>query len=279
MDYYSILGVAKTATHEEIKKAYRKLAKEHHPDSGGDAEKFKQINEAYSIVGDVKKRQEYDYAPKQSYTGNREYSFNSQDAQAFNEFFKDIFGASAGFHHSQYVQPKNKDLRASISVDLESILTSQRRTLHLKTGRSEKTVEVDIPAGVNNGATIRYKGYGQDILTKAPPGDLVVTIHVKESNHFKRSGADIYSVIKVDAIDAILGTSVEFKNIDGNKISIRVPAGTQYGQTLRIAGKGLPQVNSPTLGNLMLMVEITIPKNITDEQKSLLAQYKDVDIV
>lgn len=271
MDYYTILGVERTATQDEIKRAYRRLAKAHHPDSGGDAEKFKQINEAYSTIGDEQKRREYDRGPRIS---ANDFSFHTQDSQAFQDFFHNIFGASAGFHHSQYAPPRNKDLRATIEVDVESVISAQRRTLHLKTGRSERTVEVDIPAGVNDGATIRYRGFGQDILTQAPPGDLVVTIRVRDTERFRRIGADVHSRIAVDAIDAIVGTTVEFEGIDGSKLNVYVPAGAQHGQMLRLMHRGLPVYNSDQRGHLYLQVTIVIPRGLSDEQKNVLRQLR-----
>lgn len=274
MDYYSVLGVPKTATRDEIKKAYRKLAKEHHPDqTGGNDEMFKKINEAYSIIGDDTKRKNYDYKP--NYNQKNDFSFNSQNAHEFHEFFRDIFGASAGFHHSQYSQPKNKDLRATLNIDLESIFVKQKRTIHLKTGRSEKTVEIDIPIGVNDGAVIRYKGYGQDVLTRVPPGDLYVTIKVINNEKFTRNSSDLYSNIKVDAIDAIIGTEIEFENIDKNKIKVRIPKGSQPGQLLRVSGKGLPKNNDQNnRGDLYLTVNIIIPKDLTESQIKILKELR-----
>ena len=272
MDHYTTLGVSKTASQDEIKRAYRKLAKQHHPDSGGDPEQFKQINHAYSIIGDEVKRKEYDYNP----TDNQSAQYNSQfDNQNIHEFFKDIFGASAGFHHSQYTQPKNKDLRATLNIELNTIFKPQRRTIHLKTGRSEKTVEVDIPAGVNDGATIRYRGYGQDVLTRVPPGDLLVTIRVQNVKGFTRNQNNIHSEIKIDAVDAMLGSNVEFTNLDNSKILVRVPPGAQPGQQLRIAGKGLVNNNSKIVGDLLLNIKISVPKNLSEDQKNLLKQFKN----
>lgn len=270
MDHYTTLGVNKTASQDEIKRAYRKLAKQHHPDSGGDPEQFKRINQAYSIVGDERKRQEYDYSPADDGSATYNADFDNQNV---HEFFRDIFGASAGFHHSQYTQPKNKDLRTAVNVDLDTIVNPQRRTLHLKTGRSERTIEVDIPAGVNDGATIRYRGYGQDVLTRVPPGDLLVTIRVRNVKGFTRNRNDLHSEISVDAVDAMLGTDIEFAHIDGHKLRVRVPDGAQHGQQLRIAGKGLPG-NNNTTGNLLLNIKISIPKNLTEQQKTLLEQFK-----
>ncbi len=272
MDHYTTLGVSKTATQDEIKRAYRQLAKQHHPDSGGDPEQFKKINHAYSIVGDERKRQEYDYAPDDNYTFQTNTQFNNQN---IHDFFRDIFGASAGFHHSQYTQPKNRDLRATLNIDLDTILEPQRRTIHLKTGRSEKTVEVDIPAGVNDGATIRYKGYGQDVLTRIPPGDLIITIRVRNVKGFVRDKNNLHSEITVDAIDAMLGGSVEFVNLDGNKVLVKTPAGVQPGQNLRLPGKGLPdEIKSP--GDLILTVKISIPKNLSETQKNLLKEFRKI---
>lgn len=270
MDHYTTLGVSKTASQAEIKSAYRRLAKQHHPDSGGDPEQFKQINHAYSIIGDERKRKEYDYFPADEDLGNRGAQF---DDAAVHEFFRDMFGASAGFHHSQYAQPKNRDLRATLNIDLDTILAPQKRTIHLKTGRSERTVEVDIPAGVNDGATIRYRGYGQDVLTRVPPGDLVVTLRVHNVRGFARDHNNLHSEITVDAVDAMLGGSVEFDNLDGSRLMVKTPPGVQPGQQLRLSGRGLP-TGSDGSGDLILTIKIAVPKNLTEKQKNLLEQFK-----
>ena len=272
MDHYTTLGVSPTASQDEIKRAYRKLAKQYHPDSGGDPEQFKQINHAYSIIGDEVKRRDYD-RPTNSY-GSSSQDFDSEFDPDVHSFFRDIFGASAGFHHSQYATPKNRDLHTTVTVDLDTIFEPQQRTLHIKSGRSERAVEVSIPAGVNNGATIRYKGFGQDVLTRVPPGDLIVTIRVREVRGFTRSGNNISHTIKVDAIDAMLGGSVEFENLNGSKILVRIPPGTQQDQQLRLAGCGLPSVNGST-GDLYLSVHLTVPVDLNEAQKDLLRQVKN----
>jgi len=266
MDYYTTLGVKKSANASDIKSAYRRLAKQHHPDSGGDPETFKRISEAYSTLIDANKRSEYDYTT----SPNTKVKFTSNDV---HDIFSNIFG-DAGFHHSQYTEPKNKNIKAKIEVSLDSILHDQTRAIHLNAGRSEKTVLVNIPAGINSGATIRYSGYGQDILTRVPPGDLIVTITVNNVPGFERNKADIHSKLKVDAIDAMLGTEILFKHIDGSRINIKVPPGAQPGQTLRISGKGLPGNNM--FGNLMLVIDIVIPKNLTESKRQLLSQYKNL---
>lgn len=270
MDHYTTLGVSQSASQEDIKRAYRTLAKQNHPDNGGDAEDFKRINQAYSIIGDAAKRKSYDQGTAKNTSTN--YNF---DTDNMHDFFRDIFGASAGFHHSQYTQPKNKDLRITLNVTLDSILKPQRKTVHLKTGRSDKTVEVDIPAGVNNGATIRYRGYGQDVLTRAPNGDLVVTIRVHTVKGFDRDGNNLHSKLTVDAVDAMLGTTAEFKNIDGNKVLVKLPVGVQPGQQLRLSGKGLPATQYNTVGDLILTVHISINKNLSEAQKDILEKFKN----
>jgi len=268
MDYYTILGIQKSANASDIKSAYRRLAKQHHPDSGGDPESFKRISEAYTTLIDDNKRAEYDYTPNE-----HEFKFTSRDV---NDIFADIFGATTGFHHSQYSNPTNKNIKAKLEVDLDSIFTEQTRVIHIKRGRSEKTVVVNVPAGVNNGATIRYTGYGQDVLTNAPPGDLLIVITVKDILGFSRSGTDIHSKIYIDAIDAILGVEQMFSNVDGSTMNIKVPAGTQHGQMLRIKNRGLP--GNHKTGNLMLEVNVVIPKKLTKEKQDLLLQYKKLDI-
>ncbi len=270
MDYYRTLGVDQNATQDNIKRAYRKLAKQYHPDNGGDTEKFKQINQAYSIIGDEHKRHQYNQGTATANNTNKNYNHDN-----IHDFFNDIFHSTSGFHHSHYTQPKNKDLRTTLHIDLESVLHPQSKTVHLNTGRSNKTVQVDIPAGVNDGATIRYKGYGQDIRTVVPPGDLLVTILVNPHKKFTRDYNNLHSTIEIDAIDAMLGTSAEFKNIDNSKILVKIPAGAQSGQQLRVTSKGLPNNNTGAIGNLILTIKIKIPRNLNDQQKELLSQIKN----
>jgi DnaJ-class molecular chaperone len=272
MDHYETLGVDKNSTQESIKRAYRQLAKQHHPDNGGDTEKFKQINQAYSIIGDEHKRHQYNQDIASRRSNNNSYNYNHDN---IHDFFNDVFKSSSGFHHSYHTQPKNKDLRTTLHINLESVLHPQSKTVHLNRGRSNKTVQVDIPAGVNDGATIRYKGYGQDVRTVVPPGDLLVTIQVNPHKKFTRDYNNLYSTIEIDAIDAMLGTSAEFKNIDNSKILVKIPAGAQPGQQLRIANKGLPNNNTGIIGNLILTIKIKIPCDLNDQQKELLSQIKD----
>jgi len=263
-DPYQLLGVSRSASADDIKKAYRKLAKQHHPDSGGDAAQFKKISQAYNeILESQHKKQE---------------RYTSADVNDFDDLFSDLFRqAGAGFHHSHY-QQGNKDLTTTIKLELDEVLRDQTRTVNINTGRSQKAVQVEIPAGVNNGATIRYTGYGSDVLTRKPPGDLIVQVQVnhRKQNFERSSQCDIFSTITVDAIDAILGTTIEFCNLSGHTLSIQIPAGVPAQGQLRIRGQGLPKINSDEHGDLYLFVEISVPKNITSEQKQLLEEYRNI---
>lgn len=276
MDYYSTLGVSRSATQEEIKKAFRKKAMEHHPDkSGGDDTVFKQINEAYDTLKDPAKKQAYDNPAQQNRFDTRyTRSWEDGNVESFREFFKDIFGSSAGFHHSQY-NHKNKNIQTVVKVSLESILQPQKKIVHLNTGRSEKTVEINIPAGVEDNTSIKFNGFGQDILTRVPAGDLIVIIKVLDNPRFQRKNNNLYSVIDVDAIGAIIGTDVTFKTLDGSKINVKVPAGCQPSQTLRIKGKGLKTKDQ--VGDLYLTANIIIP-NLSDYQKEVLRSIYNPDL-
>lgn len=269
-DYYQILGVDKTSSADEIKSSYRKLAKQHHPDTGGDPERFKKISEAYSILSDPEKRAEYDNPIRHEFdpfNSGMHWNFNNVD-----EFFK-VFTGAGGFHHSQYSPPKNKNLKMILEIDIESLISTQTRTVNLSTGRNNKTLQVTIPAGINDGAMLRYRGYGQDILTQAPPGDLIIEIKVKNSNRFSRVGNNLLSAIRVDCLDAITGAEMPFKTVYGNDIRVKIPKGTQNGTKLRIPNQGLPDTNGKK-GDQLLEIITTIPTDLNDEQIESIRKIK-----
>lgn len=268
-DPYHILGVSPSSSLDEIKKAYRRLAKTHHPDSGGKEHRFKEISSAYNQILESRSQT----------AQTRQSRYTAEDVDDLNDFFSDLFkqASAAGFHHSQY-QQGNRDITATVTLSLEDIVQDQKRTVNVNTGRSQKTVQVDIPAGVNDGATIRYTGHGSDVLTRKPPGDLIVTIRVNNPlKKFERSSqCDIFSSVTVDAVDAILGTQLEFVGIAGNHMRITVPPGTQNQSQLRIRSQGLPKINSDKCGDLYLFVEIAVPQNISESQRELLTKYRDI---
>lgn len=288
--HHETLGVKSTATADEIKRAYRKLVKTHHPDVGGDEEKFKAINAAYAALTDPQAAQRenpfsrgggsnpFEQRPSDGFGGWRQYSYNGgttgnpADDEFIKEFLKQQFGA--GFHPGYQQPPRNRTLSATIRVPLASIVAEQTRVLNVNTGRSQRAVEVKIPAGVHNGAQIRYPGFGADNLTQAPPGDLIVTIIVEDDPAWLRNDDDVLAAIKLDVMDAMLGCEVNVTGIRGNNISVTVPAGIQHGQMLRVAGQGLPGADGK-VGNMLLQVHLVVPRQLTETQIATLKAMRD----
>jgi curved DNA-binding protein len=271
-DHYSTLGVQRTASQEEIKSAYRKLAKQHHPDLGGDADKFKSINEAYDVLGDPSKRADYDRPQPQFNFSNQGNPSSAWDMNGLNmdEFFT-IF-AGAGFPMGNRRPKANANLRARMVIALESILEPQKKIIQI--GDDKRDIEVNIPRGVRNGAVISYKGMGQKANPNLPAGDLLIEIAIQEHKDYIREGDDLHSRITVDAIDAILGCVVDFRTIRGKTVRVNIPRGVQHGQTLRLQGEGIPNNQGNKTGNQYLQISVLVPTNLTTQQLELLAQLK-----
>ena len=268
-DHYSTLGVAKTATQDEIKSAYRKLAKQHHPDLGGDADKFKSINEAYDVLGDAAKRADYD-RPQPQFNYSSQGSGWDMNGLNMDEFFS-IF-AGAGFPPGNRRPKANANLRARMVINLESILEPQKKIIQV--GDDKREIEVNIPRGVRNGAVISYKGLGQKANPNLPAGDLLIEIAIQDHKDFIREGDDLHSKITVDAIDAMLGCSVDFRTIRGRTVRVNIPRGVQHGQTLRLQGEGIPNNQGNKIGNQYLQIAVLVPTNLSASQLELLAQIK-----
>lgn len=292
-DFYKTLGVAETATDSELKTKFRQAAMQYHPDRNpGDAvaeAKFKEINEAYQNLSDPQKRAAHDYERKHgqaqsSWAGGFNYqeSWNNQGF-GFNgggpgdPHFEDIIrqffeqGAAGPFGRQQ---PRhNKHLHASIEITLEDAFNGKNVPLVFDHLGSKVSVLVTIPAGITHGTRMRYQGHGEKTQPNLPPGNLYVTIHISEHPVFKRDSLDLHAVLKINAIDAMIGSAVDFTCIDGSKIAINILAGTQHGTIMRIINKGMPNYQEPNQrGSLLLTVEITIPTNLTDYDIKLLTK-------
>jgi curved DNA-binding protein len=271
MNHYEVLGVAKNATTDEIKKAYRKLASQHHPDKGGDTAKFQQIQSAYDILSDTHKRHEYDN-PSQ----HRFHEFN-QGAD-LNDFFKNFgfhFGDNFQQHrrHNQSSR-RNKDLRITIQVDLKSTLNEQEKTVSVKTTRGDReTVSVIIPKGITAGSTIKYAGLGDNFFESLPRGDLYVNISVDVPVDVELYETEIYQRLKLNVLDAMIGKTLEVTTPFGETFELTVPPGIQQGNKLRIRDKGLAL--SSGRGNLFLVVDLVVPKQLSEQQIKLLSQIRD----
>lgn len=270
MNYYETLGVEKTATETEIKSAYRKLAMQWHPDKNpGNKEaeaKFKEISEAYEVLKDAQKRNQYDMGPQ---TSGFSHGFNPNNFNFRTGNLDDILSAL----HAQHMQ-RNQDIHAIATITLEQAYQGHQTQLSIRAQSSTRTISVSIPAGIANGARIRIAGQGEHVFTQFPPGDVYVSINILTHGSFIRKEQHLFQEIKIDAIDAILGTTMHACCIDGQMVDVTIPAGIQPGQKLRIAGKGMPIYGvDGGFGDMILVTVITVPI-LNDEQKEIIAKIR-----
>ncbi len=271
-NYYETLGVAKTASPEEIKRAYRKLASQHHPDKGGDTAKFQQIEEAYRILSDPQKRAEYDNPAPQMGPGGFHFNFGNGD-------LGDIF-AQFGFGGpgSPFGRPqrKNPDIRSEIVLGLQDTLVDQNKTLSIRTSNGERqSIDIRIPRGVTSGTTIKYPGLGDSIMPNLPRGDFYLTVNVARHPSYHVAGLDLVTGLTIDCFQAILGSEQTVVGLDGKVFTIRTPAGCQHGTKLKISGEGLYAFQQDVKGNLLVQVNVSIPTNLSDSQLDLIKTITD----
>jgi len=267
MDYYSTLGLKRGATDADIKKAYRSLAMKHHPDRGGDEKKFKEISQAYEFLSDPQKKQIIDMGGDPNAQpgmggfnqGPFEFHFNSGNMEdLFNNF--GFFG--------QRPQRRNKTLSINVDVELEDILTGKELNAEISTpGGKRKMINIEIPPGIEHGQQIKYSGMGDHSIPDLRPGDLLVNIFVRPHKTFKREGDSIVFEKRISVWDAILGTKINIETLDRKTLDINIPPGTQPDTVLSCRGEGLPNVRTRQRGNLMVKIKVTIPKNLTDQEK------------
>lgn len=274
MSYYETLGVSDKATPDEIKKAYRKLASQHHPDKGGDTKKFQEIEEAYRTLGDPKKKQQYDMDRHIGPSGTRFnfQDFGGQSHPDIDELFRHFgFGGASPFGTSGR---RNKDLRVEIIIPLSSTLESQSKTISVATTNGHReTVQVSIPVGITDGTNIKYAGLGDNLFTSLQRGDLYVQITVRPDEGFGYNGIDLYTEIVVNSLVAIVGGEAEVAGLDGKVFIIKIPEGTQPDTKFRIAGQGLYQLNSSVRGDLYAQVSLmtpTVPLDVKEKIQSIL---------
>jgi curved DNA-binding protein len=261
MDYYAILGLHKTATQDEIKSAYKKLAMQHHPDRGGDHNAFAQINEAYQVLKDPAKRAEYDQPqPKM------QFNMNSSN-------FEDIFSTFFG-QRTQQIR-RNRDIKLQITMTLEEVAEGKDFIAgYTLSNGQETTATIRIHPGVNNGEVIRYRGLGDNNITSLPRGDLLIQVRVLNHARFKRDGKHLHTNIDVNVFDLMLGTTYVIDKLTSGPLRVNIPKGTNPGTILSIAGYGLPDPSSGTTGNMYITVKGITPK-IKDEQ--ILERIKDLN--
>ena len=296
-DYYEILGVSKNASDDEIKKAYRKLAVKYHPDKNpGDKEaeaKFKEINEAHDVLSDKQKRARYDQfghagvggagyggAGAGGFSGNpfaggafnyggQTFNFDFGGGGAFDDILGSLFGFGAG-GASKRVR-RGADYQVAVTLTFEEAIFGVNKTVSV----NGADLKVKIPAGIDDGMSIRLRGKGGPAPEKgAEPGDLYVRVKVKPHKHLTREGAIILSEEKIDMVDAALGCEIDVETVDG-VVTMKVPAGTQSGTPFKLSGHGVPFRADGDRGPHIVTVIVETPKNLSRKQKELLAEFKN----
>lgn len=257
-DYYSILGVSRTATADEIKRAYRKLASQHHPDKGGDTGKFQEIEEAYRVLSDPQQRAAHDNPQPQGFPGG--FNFHSQPFD-FNNIFN-MFGTQ---FHPQQGRARPAQARMSLWIQLSDVAAGGRKTVSVGTAAGSQMIEIEIPRGIEDGGTVVYPGL-------APGGvDLAVTFRIHPNPRWNRDGFNLYTDQKVSVWTLIAGGDITVRDILNRELEVHVPPMTQPGQILRCRGRGLPdRANNP--GDMMIRLQAEIPRDIPQDLLALIRQ-------
>jgi curved DNA-binding protein len=298
-DYYNILGIDKNASDSAIKKAYRKLAMKYHPDhTKGDKtaeEKFKKISEAYAVLSDPEKRKQYDTygsADFQQRFSQEDIFRNFDFSDIFREFgfsggsrtadggFRFSFGGGSPFGGQQRQQRsiKGSDLVYELPITLHDVANGSKKQISLQhQGRSE-TITVTIPKGMTSGKKLRLAGKGESSPYGGPAGDLFIKVKVVEDPVFKADNHDLYVYQTIKLTQALLGTQVSVPTLEGRELNLKIPPGTRHKTKMRLAGHGLPQMKGSGKGDLFVVILTDLPKQLTDEQKSLVRQLADAGL-
>ncbi len=277
IDYYNVLGISRNASAEEIKKAYRKLARLYHPDTNPDNQeahkKFQQINEANEVLSDPEKRKKYDKYGKdwqhgeayerarqqQPFGGGGGYS-GSFEEDGFSDFFSSLFGGG-----SRASRSRGQDLNSTLTLNLTDVFTTQKQTITI----NGKKVRLTIPAGIEDGQVIKLKGYGSPGARGGTAGDLYITFQVNNNTSFRRTGSDLHLDLPIDLYTALLGGETTVNTLHGT-IKLKVKPETMNNTKARIKGKGFPVYKSEgSFGDLFINYQVQLPQNLTEKEKEL----------
>jgi len=293
-DYYAALGVSKTATEKEITKAYRKLARKYHPDTNpGDTaaeERFKEISAAYDVVGDEDRRKQYDQVRQMGpmggafsgggggFPGGGNFNFEGFDGMDLSDLLGSMMGGAGGGgfrgqpRQRQPRQQKGQDQEANLAIGFDEAVRGTTTAITLTTQQGQRTMKVRIPAGVTEGQRIRLRGKGGP---GQPPGDLYVVVSVGNHPLYGRKGKHLTLDVPVTFAEATLGADISVPTYSGERVTVRIPPGTQHGRTLRVRGGGAGSDDNP--GDLLVVVQVAVPAALTKKQQEALQAFADLD--
>ena len=286
IDYYKILGLSKNATENEIKKAYRKLARKYHPDLNPNdktaEQKFKEINEANEVLSHPENRKKYDtygehwehgedYEKAKQQQSHQQASgspFENYSGEDFSDFFNDMFGGRTSGRSGNQVKFRGQDFNAQLQLDLKEVYTTHKRTLTV----NNKKIRITIPAGVENGQVIKIKGHGGKGVNGGPNGDLFIEFSIINETSFKRDGSNLYLTKYLDLYKALLGGEIVIDTMDG-KVKFKVKPETQNGSKIKLKGKGFPKYKKQgEFGNLFIIFNIIMPTTLSAKEKELFTE-------
>ena len=290
IDYYKILGVSKTATEQEIKKAYRKWARKYHPDlnpNDKEAEKkFKEVNEANEVLSNSENRKKYDnygehwqhaddYEKVKQQQGSRQSQYHTSGGFSggdFSDFFESMFGDTRTSRSGSggQIKYKGQDFNAELQLDLKDVYTTHKRTLTV----NNRNIRITIPAGVENGQVIKIKGHGGKGINRGPNGDLYIQFSIVNHSKFKRDGDNLYLTVDLDLYKALLGGDIMINTFDG-KVKLTVKPETQNGTKVKLKGKGFPKYKKEDeFGDFYVTYQIKIPKNLSKKETELIQELQ-----
>ncbi len=290
IDYYKVLGIDKSASEADVKKAYRKLARKYHPDlnpNDKEAErKFKEVNEANEVLSHTENRKKYDqygenWQHSEEFEKQRQQQSRGDSPQSgfsgfegfsgtgdYSDFFETMFGGRASGGRRQTRQSKGGDFDAELNLDLKDVYTTQKRELNI----NGKKIRLTIPAGVENGQVIKISGMGAEGANGGPKGDLYLTFNIQNNTKFKLDKNNLYSTVDLDLYTAILGGEITVNTFDG-KVKLKVLPGTQNGTKVKLKGKGFPFYKKEgVFGDLYITYQIVIPTNLSVKEKELFVE-------
>ena len=291
IDYYKILGLSKEATADDIKKAYRKLARKLHPDINPNDKaahvKFQQLNEANEVLSNPEKRKKYDkygkdwergeeyekYQQQQQQYGSagqqQAYSGGNYEGEDFSEFFSSMFGNQGGGNRRSQVKFRGQDIQGQVQIDIKEAASTHKKEFSV----NGKNIRITVPAGIEDQQTIKISGFGGPGVNNGPNGDLFITFSIHNNTPFKRVGNDLYFTQDLDLYTAVLGGEIMVSDFNQAKLKLKVVPGTQNGTKVRLKGKGFPVYKKEgEFGDLYVTYAIAIPTQLSDQEKKLFTE-------